>query len=331
MTSSAPSMQSREAERLVDEVDLAGLDLREVEDVVDDRQQRVARRADRVGVVALLGVELRLGEQAAHADDRVHRRADLVAHRGQERALGLVRCRPRPRVASRRLGEQPGVVDGDRGLLRQADEEVEIGRRERTVPRPVRQTAIMPLTPSRPISGATISRSTLVSSAVPGDRERRACRASTSLTISGRASAASVPMMPSPRTTVVGLELLGDVARRPRWRGSLPVRRRAGTRARRRRRAGRAPAPRCAAAARRGRASPRSRGRRRPASPSRARGAGTRGRAGRSGSRCRCWRRSWTAAGRRPRRSGRPRSMLWTLTAPIASSPTMIGTPEVGP
>ena len=31
-----------EAEGLVDEVDLARLDLREVEDVVDDRQQRVA-------------------------------------------------------------------------------------------------------------------------------------------------------------------------------------------------------------------------------------------------------------------------------------------------
>ena len=46
--------------------------------------------ADRVGVVALLGVELRVEQQAAHADDRVHRRADLVAHRGEERALGLV-------------------------------------------------------------------------------------------------------------------------------------------------------------------------------------------------------------------------------------------------
>ena len=38
---------------------LPGLDLREVEDVVDDRQQRVARRPDRLGEVALLGVELR--------------------------------------------------------------------------------------------------------------------------------------------------------------------------------------------------------------------------------------------------------------------------------
>jgi hypothetical protein len=38
----------------------------------------------------LLGVELRVEQEAAHADHRVHRRADLVAHRRQERALRLV-------------------------------------------------------------------------------------------------------------------------------------------------------------------------------------------------------------------------------------------------
>ena len=48
------------------------------------------RVADGVGVVALLVVERRVEQQAAHADHRVHRRADLVAHGGQERALGLV-------------------------------------------------------------------------------------------------------------------------------------------------------------------------------------------------------------------------------------------------
>ena len=34
--------------------------------------------------------ELGLAEQAAHPDDRVHRRADLVTHRREERALGEV-------------------------------------------------------------------------------------------------------------------------------------------------------------------------------------------------------------------------------------------------
>ena len=46
--------------------------------------------ADRLGEVALLGVERRVEQQAGHADDGVHRRADLVAHVRQERALGLV-------------------------------------------------------------------------------------------------------------------------------------------------------------------------------------------------------------------------------------------------
>ena len=38
-------------------------------------------------VLALLAVERRLGHQLRHADDAVHRRADLVAHRGEEDAL----------------------------------------------------------------------------------------------------------------------------------------------------------------------------------------------------------------------------------------------------
>ena len=54
-----------------------------------------------VGVLALLGRERRVEQQAGHADDAVHRRADLVAHRREELALGL--RRGERRVA--RLGE----------------------------------------------------------------------------------------------------------------------------------------------------------------------------------------------------------------------------------
>ena len=54
-------------------------------------------------------------------------RPDLVAHRGQEGALGLVGLLGRlARVAD--LLEQARVVDGDRGLLREPDQEVEVGR-----------------------------------------------------------------------------------------------------------------------------------------------------------------------------------------------------------
>ena len=45
------------------------------------------------------------------------------------------------------IGEQAGVVDRDGRLLRQADEEVQVRRRERPAAAPVRQTAIMPFTP----------------------------------------------------------------------------------------------------------------------------------------------------------------------------------------
>ena len=85
-------------------------------------------RRDRGGVVALLGVERRLQQQAAHPDDRVHRRADLVAHRGEERALRGVRLLG-DLARFLRLAEQPRVLDRDRRLLREPDEEVQVLRR----------------------------------------------------------------------------------------------------------------------------------------------------------------------------------------------------------
>ena len=66
----------------------ARFNLREVEDVLDDGQERIAAGADDVYAVALLGIERGFEEQAGHADDAVHGRADLVAHRGEEFRLG---------------------------------------------------------------------------------------------------------------------------------------------------------------------------------------------------------------------------------------------------
>jgi hypothetical protein len=79
-------------EGLLLEVELARLDLREVEDLVDDPKQRVAARPDHLYEVALLTGQLGVQQQPAHADHRVHRRPDLVAHRREEQALG-VSCR----------------------------------------------------------------------------------------------------------------------------------------------------------------------------------------------------------------------------------------------
>ena len=61
-------------------------------------------------------VERRVEQQAAHADDGVHRRADLVAHGRQERALGLVGALGRG-ARFLRLLEQPRVLDRDHRLV----------------------------------------------------------------------------------------------------------------------------------------------------------------------------------------------------------------------
>ena len=53
-------------------------------------EQRLRRALHRLQVVALLGAERRVERELGHADDAVHRRADLVAHVREELALGPV-------------------------------------------------------------------------------------------------------------------------------------------------------------------------------------------------------------------------------------------------
>src|SRR5437899_4772708 len=65
----------------------ARLDLRQVEDVVDESQQVLARRIDVVQVIRLLLVHLAkefLLQHLRKADDRVQRRAKLMRHVGEE-------------------------------------------------------------------------------------------------------------------------------------------------------------------------------------------------------------------------------------------------------
>ena len=73
------------------EVHLARLDLGQVEDVVDQREQVVAGRVDRLGELDLLLVEVAgrvLGQHPRQDQEAVERRPQLVAHVRQE--LGLV-------------------------------------------------------------------------------------------------------------------------------------------------------------------------------------------------------------------------------------------------
>src|SRR6202022_289298 len=68
-----------------------GFDLRDIENVVDDRQQRLAGVFEERDLAPLLIRQLIVEQEIGETDDAVHRRADLMAHAGQELGLGAVR------------------------------------------------------------------------------------------------------------------------------------------------------------------------------------------------------------------------------------------------
>ncbi len=69
------------------QVEFAGFYFGEVQDVVDHGEQCSAAFADGLRVVTLHRIEFGFQQQLAHPDHTVHRRADLMAHVGQELAL----------------------------------------------------------------------------------------------------------------------------------------------------------------------------------------------------------------------------------------------------
>jgi len=76
----------------------------------DQFEQQVAIVHDRVQVAALLIAELRLGEQLGHAENRVHRSANLVRHNREEFRLG-----PRGGEGDLSRGDQFALVCFDNG------------------------------------------------------------------------------------------------------------------------------------------------------------------------------------------------------------------------
>ena len=91
-----------------------GLDAGEVEDVIDDDEQRLRRRLHRIQVITLLVCEFGIEQQIGHAQHAIHGRADLMTHVRQEVAFGPARSlggllrrnqRSRTPVACRRAAE----------------------------------------------------------------------------------------------------------------------------------------------------------------------------------------------------------------------------------
>ena len=99
-----------QVEHLVLEHDVAALELRDVQDLVDQAQQHARRGLDLVAALFLAPCVLRLlvGD-IYHADDPVDGRSDIVAHAAQELGLGAVG----------RLGARRGLI-GTLDLERQA-------------------------------------------------------------------------------------------------------------------------------------------------------------------------------------------------------------------
>ena len=89
-----------------------GVDLREVQDVVDDREEQPPARLNRAHELELPRGQLGVEQERRHPDDRVHRGADLVAHVGEEAAL----AEGRGLELERALSVQPLEV-GDAGLV----------------------------------------------------------------------------------------------------------------------------------------------------------------------------------------------------------------------
>ena len=79
-----------EVERLGLDVELARLDLREIQNIVDDVEQRLGRAMDRGRIVALLGRHFRVEQKLRHPHHAVHGGADFVGHVGKEGTLGPV-------------------------------------------------------------------------------------------------------------------------------------------------------------------------------------------------------------------------------------------------
>ena len=72
------------------ELEASGLELGIVENVVEHRMQALRRLLQGLGIAPLRGVEPGVEQKLGHGDHRAERRAELVAHHGDQLGLGPV-------------------------------------------------------------------------------------------------------------------------------------------------------------------------------------------------------------------------------------------------
>jgi len=83
--------QGCRTERQLLQLNLAGINLGKVQDIVDDSQQQLTTGRNGIHITLLLIGKRGLGQQPGHADHAVHRSTDLMTHVGQKLHLGLCR------------------------------------------------------------------------------------------------------------------------------------------------------------------------------------------------------------------------------------------------
>ena len=134
-----------EREGLTLQVDPSGLDLREIQHVVDQRQEMIATAVDvldpLVRNAALPSGEGFVAHQGREADDRAQGRPQLMAHAGQEVALrlaGLLQGLDRERQSLRKcglFGDGPAPLGENRGTCDQRAQHGVVVRGEQARPR----------------------------------------------------------------------------------------------------------------------------------------------------------------------------------------------------
>ena len=103
-----------------------GLDLGEVENVVDQREQMPARAEHAIERLEVLLERLGiLPQHLGDADDGVERRAQLVAHVGEELRLVLARLGELAALVLD-LVEQPHVLDRDHRLVGEGGKQLDL-------------------------------------------------------------------------------------------------------------------------------------------------------------------------------------------------------------
>ena len=85
----AAADQMAVVDRFARQLHTAGLDLRQIEQLVEQPQHRLARIRDHPRIFVMFVGQLALEQQVGETDHPVHRRADFMAHIGEEMGLGL--------------------------------------------------------------------------------------------------------------------------------------------------------------------------------------------------------------------------------------------------